>query len=160
LAQQTGEGSAANLQVRASIAANADVHVGQTGWRPSDPPVGVDKCSQFVADMIHDGGGTASFKPDDGPARAPLAGEWLNPHASISGWRALKKGESPQPGDVVAEAITNVRVGATGHVGIVTSVGKGGQATVAASDRGPVYRTHSEFTSPPNVVTYHRYIGQ
>ena len=52
-----------------------------------------------------------------GEDSAPTAAQWADPSFKIANWVVLKPGESPEPGDVVAEKINYSD--ATGHVGIV-----------------------------------------
>jgi hypothetical protein len=64
------------------------------------------------------------------PSAAELSGDRIPP-----GWRLLKKGESPMPGDIAArkEHFTD----ATGHSGIVVSV-KNGVVTVMAAHQNAI----------------------
>jgi hypothetical protein len=87
-------------------------------------------CNLFVQkDIAEAGAPKPEVKKADGkmgaPSAAELAGDRIPP-----GWRLLKKGEVPQPGDIAARK--EHFVDATGHSGIVVSV-KNGVVTVIAA---------------------------
>lgn len=145
-----------NQQSRDALAAAAKSSVGSTAWAYDTPPCG-NKCSKFVADTIHSIGADASFDLGGGKSRAPLAGEWANTKAKISGWRVLGADETPQPGDVAAVHIMNVHQGATGHVGIVALDPSGRLSAVAQGDHGLGY--DHNFIHGYADVTYRRYTG-
>ena len=126
-AQNTGEGSQANLDRRAAIATTAEKHDGDTSM-PYTP--GRPTCNLFVQKDIAEAGAP---KPEvtkaDGSKGAPGAAEWAG--SRVPGWRILGPSEKPQPGDVAArkENFSD----ATGHSGIVTAVSKSGVVTVMAA---------------------------
>jgi hypothetical protein len=145
-----------NQEKRDSLAANAEAQKGSTSWAYDAKPCG-NKCSKFVGDMLSliGIGIKQGYKSD--PDAPPVAGDWLNPKASIANWQVLKPGQAPMPGDIAAEAINDPHAGATAHMGIVISNGHGGVTAVAAGHNS-VYRTN-EFFDPNHVVTFRRYTG-
>ncbi len=122
-----GEGSQANLNRRAEIAAAAQAHEGDTSM-PYTPNHAT--CNLFCQKAVTEAGAP---KPEvlkaDGKMGAPSAAE-LSGDRIPHGWRLLKKGESPMPGDIAARKENFVD--ATGHSGIVVSV-KNGIVTVMAA---------------------------
>jgi len=155
----TGEGSQANLDRRAAIANAAEdaatrAALGQTTYGPNE-------CSTFVEDQVTKAGAQALFTPDNGPSRAPVAGEWHSPNANIPGWRILGAKEKPLPGDIAAVSIENPHRGATGHSGIVVQ-GKNGLTAVAAGDHGVGHDPKFIKGNRPayyEKVVYRRYTG-
>ena len=126
----SGEGSQANVDRRAAIAAAAQAHEGDTSM-PYTPNHAT--CNLFCQKAVAESGAP---KPEvmkaDGKMRAPSAAE-LSGDRIPSGWRLLKKGESPQPGDIAARK--EQFVDATGHSGIVVSVKKGVVTVMAAHSK-------------------------
>ena len=87
-------------------------------------------CNFFVQKAVDESGAPKPVVTKaDGTKGAPGAAEWAG--SPIPGWRILKSGEKPQPGDVAArkENFSD----ATGHSGIVTAVSKTGVVTVMAA---------------------------
>lgn len=120
MAQNTGEGSEANLGRRAAIAAAAQAHEGDTSMPYTEDHA---TCNLFCQRAVTESGAP---KPEvlkaDGKMGAPSAAE-LSGDRIPPGWRLLKKGESPEPGDIAARK--EHFVDATGHSGIVVSVKNG-----------------------------------
>ena len=88
-----------------------------------------NKCNKFVYDVLKEAGAspgtpnTSLVKKILGmQGYPPVAQQWADPNYSIPNWRVLQPGESPQPGDVVAQKINYSD--ATGHVGIVVGNGQ------------------------------------
>jgi CHAP domain len=126
--------------IRQSIAQIAQGYIGSQNWLDA---VGMNKCNIFVYDVITQAGGTAPLDTSmrqrikyylglaNSPNYPALAGDWANPNKTLGLWKTLtvppgaQTGARPpdfsQPGDVIAEAIQYSD--ATGHVGIVASVG-------------------------------------
>jgi len=153
-AQNTGEGSQANLDRRQGIAdaatdAKQRADLGQKQYGPN-------QCSALVAACISKAGADAKFTPNDGPARPPVAGEWANKKADIPGWRVLGPKEKPEPGDVAAVHIMNPHFAATGDSAIVVRRGNGLSA-IQAGDHGVEY--NSNFIRGYEGVVYRRYTG-
>jgi RHS repeat-associated protein len=72
--------------------------------------VGAPKCNFFVYDALK-AGGVAPRTVDGIRGKIPTASmHWSNKRSNIEGYRPLRAGEKPQPGDVVSNK---------GHVGIV-----------------------------------------
>src|SRR5947209_1765051 len=134
----SGEGSQANLDRRAAIAAAAQAHDGDTSM-PYTP--GHPTCNLFLQKVVAESGAP---KPEvikaDGTKAAPGAAEWAG--SKIPNFRILKPGEKPQPGDMAAYKIPNC-VDCTGHSGVVVSVGKNGVVGAMAAHPtviGPDYK--------------------
>jgi RHS repeat-associated protein len=126
-AQNTGEGSEANLDRRAAIADTAMAHEGDTSM-PYSP--GHPTCKLFVQkDVAEAGAPKPEVTKADGSKGAPGAAEWAG--SRVPGWRILGPNEKPERGDVAArkENFSD----ATGHSGIVTAVSKTGVVTVMAA---------------------------
>ncbi|MEO8404594.1 MAG: DUF6443 domain-containing protein [Chitinophagaceae bacterium] len=90
---------------------------------------GTNKCNKFVYDILKQVGaspGTPNGNPIKkffgGQGSPPTAKQWADPNYAIPNWRVLQPGESPEPGDVVAQQIDYTD--ATGHVGIVVANGQ------------------------------------
>jgi hypothetical protein len=85
---------------------------------------GTNKCSQFVADTIQQGGAPRPQVPKTGILgwfgfkRDPTAHEWADPAVDIPGWSSRKPASEARPGDVIAQAHGN-----WGHAGIVVAPG-------------------------------------
>jgi len=89
------------------------------------------------------------------------AANWADPSFAIPAWRVLSSGESPQPGDVVAQRIQWPN-GATGHVMIVgpnaTFIGVGKSEkieSVAPKMLGGIYPDPD--AHPGGLLVYRRY---
>lgn len=150
-AQNTGEGSQANLDRRQGIADAAvdtkqRADLGQKQYGPN-------QCSAMVAGCIAKAGAKAEF---DDSGRPPVAGEWANKKANIPGWRVLGPDEKPAPGDVAAVHIQNPHFAATGDSAIVVKRGTGLSA-IQAGDHGVEY--NSNFIHGYEGVVYRRYTG-
>jgi len=123
----TGEGSQANLDRREGIAVATAAHEGDTSM-PYTP--GRATCNLFVQKAVAESGAPKPLvRKADGrmgaPSAAELAGDRVPP-----GWRILKPGESPQPGDIAARK--EHFADATGHSGVVVSVKNGAVTAMAA----------------------------
>jgi hypothetical protein len=114
-------------------------------------------CNLFCQRAVSESGAPKpEVKKADGkmgaPSAAELAGDRIPP-----GWRLLKKGESPMPGDIAARK--EHFVDATGHSGIVVSV-KDGVVTVMAVHATVIGK---DMSFQPNSTQYHnvflRYTG-
>ena len=153
-AQKQGEGSLPNLARRAAIAATAQRHEGDTSMPYTDDHA---TCNLFCQRAVTESGAP---KPEvmkaDGKMGAPSAAE-LSGDRVPSGWRLLKKGESPLPGDIAARK--EHFVDATGHSGIVVSV-KDGVVTVMAAHAKVIGK---DMSFQPGSKVYHnaflRYTG-
>jgi RHS repeat-associated protein len=108
--------------------------VGSHDWdfakKKDNFPKNKDKCNKFVYDILEQSGaspGTPNGNPIKkifgGQSYPPTADQWADPNYKIPNWRVLLPGESPEPGDVVAQQIPYSN-GATGHVGIVVGDGQ------------------------------------
>ena len=139
--------------VRALIAKIAKNYVGSQNWLDSP----YNKCNLFVHDVLKQAGTDPPLSDKWGVRRAikylegevdtfhypALAGDWANPKATMTSWQLVSvpqdanKGSRPPdysiPGDVIAEAIQYSD--ATGHVGIIASVGH----TISADSAVPCY---------------------
>lgn len=150
------EDSQENQRRRAEIAGVARKHNGDRSmpYKPGRPT-----CNLFVQKAISQSGAPKPLLiKADGSKGAPSAAEWAG--SAIPGWRFLKPGEMPQPGDVAARKETFSD--ATGHSGIVTAVSKSGVVTViAAHEReiGPDTSFAHRHTEGYNNV-YRRYVGE
>ena len=153
----TGEGSQANIDRRAAIAAAARAHEGDTSM-PYTPDHAT--CNLFCQKAVGESGAP---KPEvlkaDGKLGAPSAAELAGDRVP-AGWRPLKPGESPQPGDIAARK--EHFVDATGHSGIVVSVSKSGVVTVMAAHAKVIGKDMSFQPSTqksPNNNVFLRYTG-
>ncbi|MBN9381084.1 MAG: hypothetical protein J0H74_09975, partial [Chitinophagaceae bacterium] len=105
-----------------------------------------NKCNKFVYDVLKEAGASPGT-PNIGLVKSilgikgfpPTAAQWADPNFKIPNWVVLKPGESPEPGDVVAEKINYSD--ATGHVGVVVD----NQQTV------------SQWSSPIEIVGQNNY---
>ena len=121
------EGNRANRERRARIAEIARKHSGDTTM-PYTP--GHPTCNLFVQTAVAESGAPKPLvKKADGAWGAPSSAEWAN--SLIPGWRLLKSGETPQPGDIAARKENFVD--ATGHSAIVVSVDRNGPVTSIAA---------------------------
>jgi len=111
-------------------------------------------CNLFVQrDIAEAGAPKPEVKKADGSKGAPGAVEWAG--SPVPGWRFLKGGEKPQPGDVAAYALPG-HANYTGHSGIVVSVAKDGTVKAIAAQAtviGP------DYSFQPAVATFRRYTG-
>jgi RHS repeat-associated protein len=153
------------------IAEVARSKVGSHAWdydkEKDNFPKNSNKCNKFVYDVLKEAGaspGTPNtnflkelFGIDGYP---PTADQWADPNYKIPHWRVLQPGETPQPGDVVAQQIDYAD--ATGHVGIV--VGNGQTVSqwsepmevVGKNDFG--FRTGDAEMGRTDQVVYRRYV--
>lgn len=149
-------------ETRSRIAIIARKYNGSTAWgyrkRKDDFGPNTNKCNKFVYDVTKEAGALALVIGSDGKPRPPLAGEWADSHVSIPGWRVLDPNESPQPGDVAAWP--HRYSDATGHSGIVVSVGQAGDVTAMAAHTVLVAPDNSFNRSMHSKVTYRRYVGR
>jgi RHS repeat-associated protein len=154
------------------IADLAKSKVGSHDWdydkEKDNFPENTNKCNKFVYDILKQSGaspGTPNGNPVKvffgGQASPPTASQWADPNYRIPNWRVLQPGESPEPGDVVAQKINYTD--ATGHVGIVVG---GGQTVsqvstpaeiVAQNDWG--FRTGTAEQGRTDQVVYRRYVA-
>jgi PQQ-like domain len=142
-------------QTRAAIAALAAKNIGSTNWLDSP----FNKCNLFVHDMLEQVGITPPLSDAWGLRRMykylkgevdtfhypALAGDWANTRRTMQEWKqvAVPVGAPPTAfssdyagtGDVIAEAIQYSD--ATGHVGIVASIGHTISADSAVSCYAP-----------------------
>jgi hypothetical protein len=110
--------------IRQKIVEAAQKQIGSGDWH-FDVAKGnfgpnTDKCNLFVYDMLNDAGASPGLPNGHAwwKSYPPTAANWADPSFPIPGWRVLGSGETPQPGDVVAQRIQWPN-GATGHVMIV-----------------------------------------
>ena len=110
--------------IRQKIVEGAQKQIGSGDWhfKATKGNFGpeTDKCNLFVYDMLNDAGASPGLPNGHAwwKSYPPTAANWADPSFEIPGWRVLSSGESPQPGDVVAQRIQWPN-GATGHVMIV-----------------------------------------
>lgn len=147
---------------RKTIAATAMKYNRSTAWaftrKKDNFPANTNKCNKFVYDVTEEAGAPAIVIGSDGRPRPPLAAEWADPKVQIPGWHALGPNEKPEPGDVAAWP--HRYSDATGHSGVVVSVGLNGHVTAMAAHYGDVDRDGSFNRSREHpVVTYRRYTG-
>ena len=148
-AQQTNE------ETRATIASAAKKHEGSADWahdkKRGSFGCNTWKCNLFVGDVAKEAGAAAEVN-----GRYPTAGEWVNKGAKIAGWRVLKAGEAPAPGDVAAYKIAGCH-GCTGHSGIVVGVDSNGVHVMAA--HYDVIGPDEKFQPTNPAVVYRRFTG-
>ena len=127
-----------------------------------------NKCNKFVYDILKQSGaspGTPNGNPVKkffgGQGSPPTATQWADPNYKIPNWRVLQPGESPEPGDVVAQKINYSD--ATGHVGIVVG---GGQTVSQLSTPSEIvgqndwgFRTGTAEQGRVDQVVYRRYVA-
>jgi cell wall-associated NlpC family hydrolase len=114
--------------------------------KKDDFTANTNKCNKFVYDVLKEAGASPGT-PNTNLAKSilgihgfpPTAAQWADPNYQITNWVVLKPGESPEPGDVIAEKINYSD--ATGHVGIVVD----NQQTV------------SQWSSPIEIVGQNNY---
>jgi hypothetical protein len=108
--------------IRQEIAESPQKHIGSLAWdfwlAKGTYPEGTDKCNLFVYEMLTGAGASPGTPHGWRHPSSPRAGEWADPNYAIPGWHVLGPDESPQPGDVVAQA-KDFANGASGHVMIV-----------------------------------------
>lgn len=153
----TGEGSQANQARRSAIAAAAAAHEGDTSM-PYTP--GHATCNLYVQKAVAESGAPKPLvRKADGtmgaPSAAELAGDRVPP-----GWRILKPGESPQPGDIAARK--EHFADATGHSGVVISVQNGVVSAMAAHQKiiGKDMTFQPSTHDKPNNNVFLRYSGE
>src|ERR1700676_5298766 len=155
--------AAQNQQKRADIAKTAEKYNGSTDWGYSKQKgafaCNTNKCNAFVGDVTKEAGAPASVKGSDGKSRYPLAAEWADKNTKIDSWRALGKGESPQPGDVAAYKLSGGGTSYSGHSGIVTSVDSNGAVHGMAAHENVVGPDDKFDRSVTPTVVYRRYTG-
>jgi RHS repeat-associated protein len=140
-------------------------YLGSTDWNyekeKGNFPENSNKCNKFVYDCTKEAGASPGL-PNGNPLKKifgngspPLAKQWADPNYSIPGWEVLKPGETPQPGDVAAQAINYSD--ATGHVAIVVAPGQ----TIGTSDREhKISKTDWGFRSDQQgKVVFRRWVG-
>jgi RHS repeat-associated protein len=126
--QNNNGGDQQTTTTRQRIAATAKSKVNSHDWDfgkvKDNFGANKNKCNKFVYDVLKEAGASPGT-PNTNlvkqllgiPAFPPTAAQWADPNYRIPGWVVLKPGESPAPGDVIAEKINYTD--ATGHVGIV-----------------------------------------
>lgn len=149
-------GSPANIGRRARIAGVARRHSGDTSMPYT---TGHPTCNLFVQRTIAESGAPKPLvKKADGIWAAPSAGEWAN--SPVPGWRFLKPGETPEPGDVAARKENFVD--ATGHSGIVVAIDRTGIVTAIAAHETVIGKDMTFQPSSrknPNGNIFRRYVG-
>jgi hypothetical protein len=170
LAGRNSQEEPKNKKTRNKIAEVAKTKVSSLDWdyaKDKDNfPAGVNKCNKFVYDVLREAGASPGTPNGSqirrllGDGYPPTAAQWANPNFNIPNWRVLQPGESPEPGDVVAQKIDYDD--ATGHVGIVVGPG---QTVSQASDPIEIvvqndwgFRTEGS-QGRSNQVVYRRYVG-
>ncbi len=102
-----------------------------------------NKCMLFVHDVLLEAGADTGLPHGIRHKSPPTAGDWATSGTSIPAWRPLYDFESPEPGDVVAQA--GNYSDATGHVMTVGPRGNDGKVTfIGTSDAAGV--------TPPGAV--------
>lgn len=149
------EGSRTNLARRSRIAGIAKKHEGDTSM-PYTP--GHPTCNLFVQRVIRESGAPNPLvKKADGTMGCPSAAEWAG--SPVPGWRFLRPGETPQPGDVAAWPFHYSD--ATGHSGIVVAVDRNGHVTAIAAHEHEIGLDNSFNASPAHPkITFRRYTGE
>jgi hypothetical protein len=105
--------------IRQEIVDRANAQIGSTAWdrgvAKGNFPAGKNKCNLFVHEMLTDAGASPGLPNGHWYWKhyPPGAAQWADPSYAIPGWRVLGPDESPQPGDVVAQA-KDYANGATG----------------------------------------------
>jgi hypothetical protein len=121
---QPEEPSTVRQRISTTAQAKLNMHDWDYGKKKDDFAANSNKCNKFVYDVLKEAGASPGT-PNINLVKSilgikgfpPTAGQWADPNYQIPGWVVLKPGETPQPGDVVAEKINYTD--ATGHVGIV-----------------------------------------
>lgn len=112
-----------------------------------------NKCMLFVHDVLLEAGADTGLPHGIRHKSPPTAGDWATSGTSIPAWRPLFDFETPEPGDVVAQA--GAYADATGHVMTVGPVGADGKATfIGTSDAAGVNPPGAVVQMPakPNIV--------
>jgi hypothetical protein len=126
---------------------------GDSSEMPYTP--GRPTCNLFVQrDIAESGAPKPVVTKADGTKAAPGAAEWAK--SPVPGWRFLKPGEKPKPGDVAAYALPG-HTDYTGHSGIVVSVSKRSVVTAVAAHPTKI---GIDMSFQPGVATYRRYTGE
>jgi RHS repeat-associated protein len=152
-------------KTRQKIVDLATKYLGSTDWNyekgKGNFPENSNKCNKFVYDCTQEAGASPG-KPNGnilkrafGGGYPPVAKQWADPNYNIPGWEVLKPGETPQPGDVAAQAINYTD--ATGHVTIVVGPGQ----TIGTSDKEhKISKTDWGFRSEQQgKVVFRRWVG-
>jgi hypothetical protein len=161
---QSGSGGSSTGQsdraarLREALAVWAENQFGSEEWaydvaNPSGGgfPPSTNKCNLFLYDGLQYAGIPAPMQEPGG--KWPLtAGAWAT--RPLKGWIFVS---TPQRGDAVAWRNPHGGIGATGHDGIVTDVGKKGWTASAA--HGSVTFSHFGFDSSTRTYVFRRYIG-
>jgi cell wall-associated NlpC family hydrolase len=125
-AQNGAIDSPASQRIRAAIVSAAIAYEGSMNWAQATDyglfGEGKDKCNLFVHDVLAEAGADPG-EPNQGWINnsPPTAGQWANPNFPITQWSVLVPGETPLPGDVVAQGANYSN--ASGHVAIVVDNG-------------------------------------
>ena len=155
------EGSESNLSKRKALADWALEQNGSTDFgvdKNYSPQYPADsyKCSGFTcaAAAAADAATTVTVPDGEGTLdRCPTAIELAK--CNVPNWRLLKPGESPEPGDIMADPRSSPVPGVTGHAAVIVGDGSKGTTTVGAHyDRvGPLGHDY------PSNPEYRRYTG-
>jgi hypothetical protein len=117
-------------------------------------------CNLFVQKAVAESGAPKPLvKKADGTMGAPSAAELAGDRVP-TGWRILKSGESPQPGDIAARK--EHFADATGHSGVVVSVKNGIVTSMAAHQKviGKDMTFQPSTHENPNHNVFLRYVGE
>jgi hypothetical protein len=126
------------------------------GVRKDNFAANSNKCAKFVGDVVSKAGAPMHVRDrETGKLRSPTADEIVTQR--IPGWRMLRRGEKPQPGDVAAYSMLG-HATYTGHSGIIISGGHGGVTSISAHDVGVDTSRGSQFFDNP-ATHYQRYTG-
>jgi hypothetical protein len=157
--------------IRQKIVDGANAQIGSTAWTfgvaKGNFPAGTDKCNLFVHEMLTDAGASPGLPNGHWYWKhyPPGAAQWADPSYAIPGWRVLGPDESPQPGDVVAQA-KDYANGATGHVTTVgpnnTFVGVGRPEYEQAPEKIESVPKKDIIVDPPakGPLLYRRFVGR
>jgi hypothetical protein len=119
----------------------------------------------FVYEMLTGAGASPGTPHGWIHPSSPRAAEWADPNYAIPGWRVLGPDESPQPGDVVAQA-KDYANGASGHAMIVgpndTFMGVGKPEYERAPEKIVSVPKKDIIVDPPakGPLLYRRYFGR
>lgn len=84
------------------------------------------KCNLFVGDALRAGGDPV--KSVNGERRDPVAEEWGDRNSKIEGYRPLRPGEKPMPGDIMSDGE---------HVAVYTEDENGNPSSIGAPSLRP-----------------------
>lgn len=128
-----------------------DPHGSVGGWKGERiGGIGTPKCNVFVGDAYAAAG--ISLRDPSNPKVYLTTKAWSNPKSQIAGFRTLKPGEQPQPGDIVSDS---------GHMGLFVPGPRGENRTISAAspEKGDkVVHNDWGFRAGQKVVIW-RYVG-